>query len=124
MAPTTSGASTSVASKDSTRVAYWETGKGPPLVLVDGTAADHTRWAPILTKLQERFTVFAMDRRGRGGSGDAADYVLEREFDDIAAVVDTVAGSRKVHLLGHSYDALFSFKDTVTTEKIDSPAFF
>src|SRR5258708_25071707 len=94
MAPTTSGASTSVASKDSTRVAYWQTGKGPPLVLVHGTAADHTRWAPILTKLQERFTVFAMDRRGRGGSGDAADYGLEREVDGIAAGVDTVAGAR------------------------------
>jgi len=65
-----------VTSKDSTRVAYWESGKGPPLVLVHGTAADHTRWAPILTQLQERFTVFAMDRRGRGGSGDAADYAV------------------------------------------------
>src|SRR5258708_39593635 len=92
MAPTTSGASTSVASKDSTRVAYWQTGKGPPLVLVHGTAADHTRWAPILTKLQERFTVFAMDRRGRGGIGDAAGYHVAGQFADLAPGVGDVAG--------------------------------
>jgi pimeloyl-ACP methyl ester carboxylesterase len=106
-------------SKDGTRIAYWQSGHGPPLVLVHGTTADHTRWAPILPQLQERFTVFAMDRRGRGGSGDVADYVQEREFEDIAAVVEAAAGAGKANLLGHSYGALCSLEAALRTDKID-----
>ena len=68
-------------------------GKGPPLVLVHGTAADHSRWRPVLPALEERFTVYAIDRRGRGGSGDSDDYAVEREFEDVAAMVDS-SGSR------------------------------
>ena len=50
-----------------TPLAYWLCGKGPPPVLVHGTAADHSRWRPVLPALEERFTVYAIDRRGRGG---------------------------------------------------------
>jgi len=50
-----------------TPLAYWLCGNGPPLVLVHGTAADHSRWRPVLPALEERFTVYAIDRRGRGG---------------------------------------------------------
>jgi pimeloyl-ACP methyl ester carboxylesterase len=113
-----------VASKDGTRIAYWVSGQGPPLVLVHGTTADHTDWAPILLKLQERFTVFAMDRRGRGGSGDAADYALEREFQDVAAVVDAAAGAGKASLLGHSYGALCSLEAALRTDRIDKLALY
>jgi pimeloyl-ACP methyl ester carboxylesterase len=56
-----------VASKDGTLIAYRRSGQGPPLVLVHGTTADHTRWQPILPMLEARFTVHAVDRRGRGG---------------------------------------------------------
>ena len=56
-------------SSDGTPIAVWRSGEGPPLVLVHGAAADHTRWRPVLPALEERFTVLAMDRRGRGGSG-------------------------------------------------------
>lgn len=97
-----------VTSRDGTAIAYERTGKGPALVLVHGTSADHTRWAVILPALSERFTVYAVDRRGRGGSGDAADYSIEREFEDIAAVVNSISGP--VNLLGHSYGAICSLE--------------
>jgi pimeloyl-ACP methyl ester carboxylesterase len=90
-----------VQSKDGTLIAYGRSGKGPPLVLVYGTTADHTRWAPVLQPLEQRFTVIAIDRRGRGGSGDGAEYAIEREFEDVAAVADSLA--EQVNLLGHSF---------------------
>jgi pimeloyl-ACP methyl ester carboxylesterase len=93
-----------VTSKDGTRIACFRSGEGPPLVLVHGTAADHGRWRPVLPAFEERFTVCAVDRRGRGGSGDSDDYAIEREFEDVAAVVDSLG--EPVNLLGHSYGAL------------------
>ena len=93
-----------VISKDGTPIAFERSGNGPPLVLVHGTTADHTRWAPVLPQLEERFTVYAMDRRGRGGSGDSDPYVLDREYEDIAAVM--AAAGEPAHLLGHSYGGL------------------
>jgi pimeloyl-ACP methyl ester carboxylesterase len=80
----------SVTSKDGTEIAYWTSGKGPPLVLVHGTPADHTRWRPLLPYLESHNTVHAMDRRGRGSSGDAEQYTLEREYEDVQAAKITV----------------------------------
>ncbi len=98
-----------ITSTDGTRIAYFRSGRGRPLVLVHGTTSDHTRWAPVLPALEERFTVYAVDRRGRGSSTDAdGPYDLEREFDDIAIVIDEVARSTGglVDVLGHSYGGL------------------
>ena len=57
-------------------------------MLVHGTTADHSRWAPVLPAFEQHFTVLAIDRRGRGRSGDAGTYALEREYEDVAAVVE------------------------------------
>lgn len=76
--------------------------------MVHGAAADHTRWAPILPGLEEHFTVFAVDRRGRGQSGDAEPYAIEREYEDMVAVADSIPGP--VNLLGHSYGAVCSLE--------------
>jgi pimeloyl-ACP methyl ester carboxylesterase len=93
-----------VRSMDGTQLAVWRSGSGPPLVAVHGTTADHTRWASVAARLGERFTLHAMDRRGRGRSGDVAPYSIQREAEDVAAVVRS-AGERVV-LLGHSYGGL------------------
>jgi pimeloyl-ACP methyl ester carboxylesterase len=70
-----------VTTEGSTPVAYWRSGEGPLLVLVHGSAADHNRWKPVLPALEERFTVYAVDRRGRGRSGDSDDYLLTGHLD-------------------------------------------
>ena len=95
-----------VTSADGTRIAYDRGGEGPPLVLVHGTTSDHRSWERILPDLRERFTVYAMDRRGRGESGDSGPYDLRREFEDVVAVCAAVDGP--VNLVGHSYGALVS----------------
>jgi len=94
----------SVLSADGTPIAFWRSGSGPPLVLVHGTSADHTRWAGVLPLLESHFTVYALDRRGRGGSGDAGRYAIEREIEDVVAVLDAVG--ERVVLVGHSYGAI------------------
>lgn len=93
-----------VISSDGTAIAFQRSGAGPPLVLVHGTSASHTRWRPVLPALEEHFTVWALDRRGRGDSGDASEYAIEREFEDVAAVLNAVG--EPVYLLGHSYGAI------------------
>jgi pimeloyl-ACP methyl ester carboxylesterase len=106
-----------VTSVDGTPIAYWRSGEGPPLVLVHGTAADHGRWAPVLSAFEERFTVCAVDRRGRGGSGDSNDYyAIEREFEDVAAVVDSFG--EPAFLLGHSYGALCALEAALLTRNV------
>jgi pimeloyl-ACP methyl ester carboxylesterase len=111
---------TRVASADGTEIAYWTTGEGPPLVLVHGATADHNRWGPLLPYLERSFTVHAMDRRGRGGSGDAPGYSIAREFEDVAVVVDAVAGASGsvVDIYGHSYGGLCVFGGATLTSNI------
>ena len=105
-------------SRDGTEIAYWRSGAGPPLVLVHGTTADHTRWARLLPNLEQHFSVYAVDRRGRGDSGDGAgdSYAIEREFEDVAAVIEAIGES--VVLLGHSYGAICSLEASLLTDKV------
>lgn len=93
-----------VTSEDGTPIAYRRTGDGPALVLVHGSGVDHHMWDDVIPALSDSFTVFAVDRRGRGESGDAAEYSIEREFEDLGAVARSIDGS--VTLLGHSYGAI------------------
>jgi len=105
-----------ITSQDGTRIAYSRSGSGPPLVLVHGTTADRTRWARLLPELEPHFTVYAIDRRGRGGSGDAAEYDIAREFEDVAAVIEAIG--EPVFLLGHSYGAICSLEASLLTDKV------
>lgn len=103
-----------VTSADGTRIAFWRTGEGPPVLVIHGATADHsTTWRLVLPMLERKFTVYAMDRRGRGGSGDGPAYALEREAEDVAAVVDSIG--EPVHLVGHSYGALCGFEAALLT---------
>lgn len=105
-----------VTSEDGTSIAYERTGRGPPLVLVHGTTADHTRWEPVLPGFEAAFTVYAMDRRGRGASGDASAYAIEREVEDIVALVEAI--DEPVVLLGHSYGALCALEAALVIEDL------
>jgi len=108
----------SVTSKDGTEIAFKRTGSGPPLLLVHGSAGDHTRWElfDVRPTLAQHFTVYAMDRRGRGGSGDADQYKPEREFEDVAAVADSI--DEPVILLGHSYGAFCALGASLITDNL------
>jgi pimeloyl-ACP methyl ester carboxylesterase/ketosteroid isomerase-like protein len=105
-----------VEASDGTAIACHVAGNGPPLVLVHGTSADHTRWAPILSALGARFTTYAMDRRGRGTSADGGQYSIDHEFDDVAAVIDAIGGD--VNVVGHSYGAVCSLEAAMRTPRV------
>jgi pimeloyl-ACP methyl ester carboxylesterase len=102
-----------ITSKDGTLLACQQTGVGSPLVLVHGTGGASARWRPILPALEEHFSLYALDRRGRGDSGDAPDYALEREFEDVAAIVNSVG--QAVDLLGHSFGAICALEAALFT---------
>jgi pimeloyl-ACP methyl ester carboxylesterase len=105
-----------ITSKDGIPIGYERRGKGLPLVLIHGAAADHTRWIPILPELENHFTVYAVDRRGRGKSGDAEPYTIDRESEDVVSVVDSIPGP--VNLLGHSYGAICSLEASLRTSNL------
>ncbi|HVN55841.1 MAG TPA: alpha/beta hydrolase [Anaerolineaceae bacterium] len=92
-----------ILSSDGTRIAFTRAGNGPALILVHGTGADGARWAGVLPLLVQHFTVYSIDRRGHGASGDAAGYDVQREYADIAAVAGAMEGP--VDILGHSFGA-------------------
>jgi pimeloyl-ACP methyl ester carboxylesterase len=120
MSGTAEATMTRVASRDGTGIAVWTSGQGPPLVLVHGAVADHTRWRPLLPHLEPQVTVHAMDRRGRGASGDTPGYAIERESEDVAAVVDAVAAASgsATGLYGHSFGGLCAFGGATLTANI------
>jgi pimeloyl-ACP methyl ester carboxylesterase len=115
-----------VASRDGTEIGYWTSGEGPPLVLVHGALGDHSRWSALRPFLEPHFTIHAMDRRGRGASGDREDYDATREFEDVAAVVDAVArgSGSSVAVVGSSAGASFALAAAGLTANIDRLVLF
>ena len=109
-----------VRSRDGTEIAYFRSGTGPPLVAVHGATADHTAWNLLLPYLEPHVSVMAVDRRGRGGSGDHPEWDLEREFEDVAAVVDAVAAETggPVDLLGHSFGGAIALGGATLTPNV------
>jgi pimeloyl-ACP methyl ester carboxylesterase len=92
-----------ISSTDGTRIAFHRSGHGQPLILVHGTAGDHSRWDVLAEHLTDHFTLYAMDRRGRGSSDDGNEYSIEQEYEDIAALADSIG--EPVNLYGHSLGA-------------------
>lgn len=84
-------------SGDGTRIAYERRGDGPPLVLVGGALCTAATDAPLAALLAPRFTVITYDRRGRAASGDTAPYAVDREIEDLAAVIADAGGEVSVH---------------------------
>ena len=78
-----------VRSADGTNIAFTKAGQGPPLILVDGALCSRS-FGPmpkLAAQLTSRFTVYTYDRRGRGASGDTRPYAVDREVDDLEALV-------------------------------------
>jgi pimeloyl-ACP methyl ester carboxylesterase len=85
-----------IRSADGTTIAFDQLGSGPPLVLVSGAMCGRRADEAIATALADRFTVLNYDRRGRGDSGETGPYAVEREIEDLAAVLDAAGGSAVV----------------------------
>lgn len=86
-----------VTSKDRTSIAFDRLGDGPPVILVGGGSVDRSANAPLAAVLAPHFTVFNYDRRGRGDSGDTTPYSVEREVEDIRALIVEAGGSAFVY---------------------------
>jgi pimeloyl-ACP methyl ester carboxylesterase len=103
---------TTVESADGTTIVFDRSGDGPPLIVVDGALT--TRWSGSKPRLAEllatNFSVYVYDRRGRGDSGDTLPYALEREIDDLAAII--AAAGAPVRLYGHSSGACLALEAT------------
>jgi pimeloyl-ACP methyl ester carboxylesterase len=97
-----------VTSADSTTIAFEQTGDGPPVILVGGAFNDRTRVAALAAELAPALTAICYDRRGRGDSGDAAGYAVEREIEDLAALVEHAGGEAAV--FGHSSGAILALE--------------
>ena len=80
-------------SKDGTPIAYDKTGQGPALIIVAGAFQDRMAMAAYAGPLSEHFTVYNYDRRGRGESGDTGPYMVQREIEDIDALIREAGGS-------------------------------
>jgi alpha-beta hydrolase superfamily lysophospholipase len=108
---TVAGASTvssTVRSADGTLIAFERSGHGHPVILISSALADHRDAGKLARLLAYRFTVINYDRRGRGASADAARYAVEREVEDIAALVDLAGGTAS--LFGSSSGALLALR--------------
>jgi pimeloyl-ACP methyl ester carboxylesterase len=95
-------------STDGTTIAYERSGEGPALILAVGAFCDRSSTAALTPLLSSQFTVYEYDRRGRGSSGDSPDYSIDREVDDLAALISAAGGSARVY--GHSSGAALALE--------------
>ncbi|WP_309645354.1 alpha/beta hydrolase [Phenylobacterium sp.] len=92
-----------VTSADGTQIAFDLLGEGTPLIVIGGLLCDRQRMRDLAEQFAKRFSVINYDRRGRGASGDTAPYALDREVEDLAALIAEAGGSAAVY--GHSSGA-------------------
>jgi pimeloyl-ACP methyl ester carboxylesterase len=102
-----------VSSRDGTTIAYDKVGEGPAVILVDGALSVHSSGgkSELAGLLAPRFTVYGYDRRGRGESADTLPYAVDREIEDIDALIDLAGGS--AFLYGHSSGATLAIHAAV-----------
>lgn len=105
-------------SADGTEIAFELAGDGRPLVVVGGALNARGSAGPLVEALSSSFTVIAYDRRGRGDSGDTAPYAVEREIEDLVAVIRAVGGPAL--LLGHSSGAALALEAARGRSDVDA----
>lgn len=126
MTTTTSRHPRTFVSSDGTEIGVFSSGEGPPLLLVHGSLGDHTRWDALRPHLEPHWRVHAMDRRGRGASGDASEYAIAREAEDVVAVVEGLAAEAgtDVDVYCSSYGGLCAFTAPAHTARIRQLALY
>jgi pimeloyl-ACP methyl ester carboxylesterase len=100
-----------VTSADGTSIAFDRSGSGPALILIGGALTDRRAADELVPLLDRRFTVVAYDRRGRGDSGDRPPYAVEREVEDLGALIDAVGG--EAFVFGHSSGAVLALEAAI-----------
>jgi pimeloyl-ACP methyl ester carboxylesterase len=95
-------------SADGTAIAFDRFGEGPPIIMVVGAFNDRSTTEPLARALEQRFTIFNYDRRGRGDSSDTEPYAIEREIEDLDALIEEAGGSASV--FGYSSGAVLALK--------------
>jgi pimeloyl-ACP methyl ester carboxylesterase len=112
-----------VTSRDKTTIAFERTGSGPAVIVVAGAFMDRAAEAPLAAELSKQgFTAYAYDRRGRGDSGDTPPYAVEREIEDLEALVDASGGS--AFAVGFSSGAALILEATAAGVAFDKVALF
>ena len=108
-----------IATPDGTVISVLTTGAGPPLMMVTGTGDDQARYDRAAGPLAERFTLYRVDRRGRGASTDAIRYTLAAEVDDMLAAIHAIhAEAGPVDVLAHSHGAVVCLEAAPRTDKV------
>lgn len=97
-----------VTSKDGVKIVYSKTGSGPVLIQVLGALNKRGRGEKLANLLKDDFTVISYDRRGRGDSEDSSTYSVEKEIQDIEAIIDNEGG--RAYLYGHSSGGILVLK--------------
>lgn len=109
-----------VTSKDGTRIGYSVVGSGPAIVLVDGAMCWRASGpaGPLAEQLKDQFTVYTYDRRGRGESGDTKPYAIEREVEDLAAVIDAAGGSVAIYAISSGVGLALATANTLGPARV------
>ena len=111
-----------IASADRTPIAYERVGDGPPLIIVGGAWNTRRSGTELAERLADDFTVYTYDRRGRGDSGDAQPYSVEREVEDLEAVIAAAGGSAV--LFGHSSGGALALETTARSVTVSKLAMY
>jgi pimeloyl-ACP methyl ester carboxylesterase len=111
-----------VTSKDGTSIVYDCQGSGLAVVLIGGGLDDGSENAPLVAELADGFTVFNYARRGRGDSGDTQPYAVDREIEDLAAIIVKAGGS--AHVYGVSSGGMFALEAAMSGVAIDRIALY
>jgi pimeloyl-ACP methyl ester carboxylesterase len=109
-------------SADGTAIAFDRVGNGPPLVIVGGAWNTRQSGVELAEQLADAFTVYTYDRRGRGDSGDTPPYAVEREIDDLEAVLQAAGGSAA--LFGHSSGGALALETTARSVSVSRLAVY
>lgn len=97
-----------VTAADGTEIAYERHGDGPPIICLHGSGVTRQMWTALVGYLADDATLIVPDRRGRGDSGDSPEYAVERECEDVAALVETL--EERPLLLGSSFGGLLAMR--------------